>query len=424
MTNVIQHPGHTHDVGGVNPIAELSPEDIAEYQDRIIRAQDVMREHGLDGIVIASRHHLADPYTRYFTGYQTPPEYQATDCVVIPQAGDVALAMPAGRLRGRITQARLRSWVPKVVATYGEDVNWEIASAWGLHTDELKTDMLQAIRDAGLAEGRIGLSGEWPGIDETKAQLPRARFESADQLLLDMTTTYSPWELAKLEQAQRNADAALETFIEVARPGNRYRDAVAEAMLIIAKGGSEMLPVVCITSPGGPWIFGLFGPGGQAMNTDDARFKEGEMINAEWVVGYEGYWIQYTRTWTLGRPTKTQMHVIETAASALQTMREQLKPGVTGSEMWDLSTELLTTKENLDQISRSGHVQGLRMVDERFDFLPPAKTPIREGQIFVVHPMPIDKSDMSSANTGDTVVVTKDGNRLLASTPRDYTYIR
>lgn len=417
MVNLIEHPGHTHDIGGMNPLSHLSRDDIVEYQSRVVRIQDLMREHGLDGLVISTvpapgNFHVA-PYVRYFTGYETPRRYQAPDLVVIPQSGDVALVLAAGRLRTRVTSARLKSWVPKVVATYGEDIDWEIRTQWALRgTDEVKTDVLRAIREAGLANSRIGLVGVWPKMDETMEQLG-AHFESADQLLLDMTCTYSPWEIEKLEHAQRDVDAAIRAFGEVARPGNLYREAVAEAVSVCMKGGSDLLPVLGVCSPGGPWMFGVFG-----LQEADARFQEGDMINLEWVNNYQGYGIQCTRSWVLGKPTKNQIHVMETAKFAFESMREQFKPGVTGSEMWDLSTEICT-RENLDQFARSGHVQGLRSYDERFDFQPPAKTPIREGQVFVIHPMPIDKSDMSSANVGDTVVVTKGGNRLLASTPRD-----
>lgn len=407
MSTVVQHPGHTHDVGRVNPASELSPEDVAEYQARIIRAQDNMRDRGFDALVVASPSatwHKA--YTLYFTGFQSG--YRWPDVVLIPQSGDVTLVVNSGMLRSVTLSARVKSWVPNLVSTYREDRVWETETNFGLHSDEMKDDIVQAIRDAGLAASRIGLVGEWPNMEQTIKQLPNARFEPADQLLEEMTTTYSAWEIAKIEQAQRGVDAAIAAYMNTAKPGVLHRDAVLEAIYVGGKQGADVFMATAITAPGEPWLFGLSG-----LESETARFKKGDLITGEFIGIVKGYSTQTPRSWVLGEPTKTQAHVLETTKGALDIMLERLRPGVTAAQMWELSMEI-SDKANLDQWCRSGHVQGLSMMDDRFDFFPQGQTPIVEGQALVVHPMFIDKAAMVAATYGDTVITTSDGCRFVS----------
>jgi Xaa-Pro aminopeptidase len=411
-----------------------SAEDLAEYKGRIERLRRVMREADFDAVIIGGS---GGRYSSYLAGFdiagtgsmdgESRSDFSNV-VLVVPISGDPRLVVPAGFLRSHIAAARLRSWFPIVTSTYSEDPDWELKTYWGLYSPELANDVAGAIRASGLKAGRIGIIGQWPGMEETKSQFPQARFapgvakdaNGAERDLVDLISeSVTSWELAKLRDAQAAGDEGLRTFMHAAVDGALYRDVVHAAISACERTCTEAHAFIAVSAPGRPWIGSLSG-----TFPPDSRFRKGDLVSVEFINRIDWYWVQNCRSWVVGRaPDETQKHVLETTKSALDEMTKLLKPGVTGDQMWNLTLQIFK-RANLEPWARSGHPMGFRFTggDSRFEFLPGNHTPLPNNFVLVAHPFCIDRASMNAALIGDTVVVDESGARILSDSPLPYDF--
>ena len=234
----------------------LAAEDIAEYERRFAAAREIMAEVGLDALVVGSGppqlksssisvgshgRFAAPRYHRWFSGFHIWGSESFSPqpvVVVLPISGEPALVVRAGTLRTWTRLGRALTWREDVVGTYRDDPEWESSTNWGLSSPELPADVAAVLAERGLARGRVGLTGSWPGMEQTWAALPGVRVEptltidvhgNPADLLEPLLATNSSWEIGRLERAQTIADEAMLAFMAAAVDGAPIDHAVAEA---------------------------------------------------------------------------------------------------------------------------------------------------------------------------------------------------
>ena len=120
----------------VSPIPGIVKEPAfpeAEYRTRLARLWDVMREAGLDAMLV---HHPASVF--YFAGNENLHVYD-NECVVAPLGGEPTLVVP----RIDETRACLTAWTDRIAS---------------VTSDEDAPDVLAGVlREAGVDRGRIGV---------------------------------------------------------------------------------------------------------------------------------------------------------------------------------------------------------------------------------------------------------------------------
>jgi Xaa-Pro aminopeptidase len=417
--------------------AGSAAEDVAEYRRRLAAAREVMAANGYDALVIGSgppqiatssisvgsHGRFAQPrYHRYFSGFHiwgaesVPPQPVV---VILPRSGEPSLVVRAGTLGTWTTLARTQSWIDDVVGTYRDDPDWEWETNWGLSSHELPGDVARTLRRSGLSDARIGLVGSWPGIEETLAQLPRARFEPTMRFgedgelrdpLVELVTVNSAWEIARLERAQQIADDAMRAFMEAAQEGASIDHAVANARYETLRQGSEdtILEITFGTDPWSLWI---------APNQSRRdRYNRGDLVTVSVTNSYEGYWMQMPRTWMIGTPSPDQERVFETARRALEAILARIEPGVTGGELWDAGLEVIQNA-GYQPRGRLGHSVGFTGVTgpEKFSMLPGNQERMSEGLAFVIHPCVWDRSTGFVVQLGDSLVFENGRERFLTT---------
>jgi Xaa-Pro aminopeptidase len=402
-----------------------------------------MRDAHLDAVVVGDRR-----YSRWLSGFAIPRHegafelytpgsglagagaYTDVGVVIVPLTGEVTLVTPPGYLRGAATAARIRSWVPRILSTYRDDPRWEMRTNWGRVADGTAEDVTKALRDSGLTEARIGIVGGWPEMELTQTELSRARFSPAltvdsngvERNLLDvLTETVSPWEIRVLGRTQAAADRGLTACMREAVAGARYRDVLRSGKYECERGCTEALLQISVCSSEAPWIADMV-VGDGSLYPPESRFSDGDLVHIEFINQTDGYWLQTSRSWVIGRPNRTQMHVLATTKHASEEALKRLEPGVTGEQMWNLSVDIFV-KAGLQMWGRTGHAMGLRhRMDRRFDFLPGNHTPIPSDIVIVTHPLCIDAATMTSAHIGDSVLMTDGGCRPLSASPVSYEF--
>lgn len=407
---------------------EFSREDVIEYERRVAKLRQIMREHGFDAIVASDYSeplhgdaYLATPhYTRYLSGfhiigYGSGPR---NALVIVPLSGDPTLVVPPGILRGWANLARAGSWITKVVSSYSEDPAWELRSRWGLVTDQA-SDVAQALKASGLDRGRIGVSGTWTGFEETKAQLPNAHFESTvakdasgrmKDLLEPLIGSNSPWEIKLLERAEAAAETTVNKFIELANAGATIQEATLEARIAGMRDGAEDIHFVGSVGVD-PWTWGNW-----SHAAPGAQFRKGVIYSMELArCTVDGYTVQKARSFVVGPPTSAQVRLHDAAMRSLEALLGRIQPGLTGEQLWEIGLEPVK-RAGLEAWSRSGHFMGFEFNGpQRLNFMPGNRYPVYENEVVMVHPAVIDKGVGSVGILGDTILIENGRWRYLSN---------
>jgi Xaa-Pro aminopeptidase len=426
----------------VAPRCALGPEDIAEYRRRFEAAREIMERNGLDAIVIGSGppqltsssitvgshgRFAAPRYHRYFSGFHIwGAESFAPQpvVVVLPLNGEPALITRAGTLRTWTRLGRAHTWIDDVVGTYHDEPEWENATQWGLASPELPTDVADVLADRGLSGATVGLTGSWPGMEQTWKALPDVTVVptltldtggAPVDLLEPLLATNSGWEIGRLERAQAGADDAMRAFMDAAADGAPIDHAVAEARHRAIRGGSEDT-ILELTSGLDEWALWVY-----PAQPRSARFLAGDLITIGLMNSYDGYWIQMPRTWILGGPSAAQRRVFDTARRSLEAILACVGEGVTGGELWDLGLAPIAAA-GMQPRGRLGHSVGFTGVTgpERFSILPGNEVTIEDGLAFVLHPCVFDRTSGLVVQFGDTLVMDDGTARFLSPAPVAY----
>ncbi len=245
---------------------------------------------------------------RYLTGMENA-------AVVLPTAGGKPIAV-ADRGNGNawvddVRAANRGSWVPA---------------------------MVEALRDAGLERGRIGVSGLRNGTvshvratsgvvnhsayADVKRSLPNARFEDGTDCVGFARYRKGPEEIAALRNAARIAAAGLDELIEVARPGVAVAEVYARVVGRMLELGSEYYPLALDIGP----------LEGEQHRHEDPPFgmtpQPGDLVINEMDAVYLGMIAQEDQPVLLGAIPDAWKPVVELQAELYRTGLELMKPGV------------------------------------------------------------------------------------------------
>ena len=389
----------------------------ATYQRRVEQLQALLAEHDFAAAVVAD---VGTPpqqaYARHLSGLNFTPRIAPTNhVVVVPREGEPTVVIPPGIRRSIFEYARARSWISDVVhAEYLDDPKWELKTRWGLLSSNLGPTVAQALGAAGGAEGRIAVAGTWAGIDETKALLPKATFEptlvngtngSPRDLLAPLIAASSAWEVERAELAYGAADAAALAFMEAARSGASTREARIAAETAALRAGVD--DIVLVGSIGvEPWAFWEW------LNSTHDEFGPGKLYFIEVArCGWFDFGVQSARSFTVGAPTKAQLHLIDTIKRALEAIYAEVEIGKTGADLFTVGWAI-AEKAGLEPWAQFGHNKGLTQYNG-MSLLPDSKNTVYEGQLLTVHPCLRDPKTGDGGMAGDTILIESDGWRHL-----------
>jgi Xaa-Pro aminopeptidase len=151
----------------------------SEYQNRLVKAQTLMAEKKIDGLLVSAYSNL-----QYFTGYTTHRWMQVTERLfaVIPLRGKPVMIVP----EIEIGRASTNSWITDIRPLRGD-------------TEIGVREICQALNDLKLDSGtigaelgsffRLGMSGG--DLDAIKCQLPRITLVDASDIFWSLRVVKS-----------------------------------------------------------------------------------------------------------------------------------------------------------------------------------------------------------------------------------------
>ncbi|MBD3847842.1 aminopeptidase P family protein [Bosea sp. SSUT16] len=309
----------------VDPLPE------AEYVDRLrrIRREATVAGHDVtlvhaDGI---GWYHVSNSYLRYIC------DWAREGVLVIPTDEDKPLTLfsffsssvllpPAGE--------------PLLV----EDI-WQVGT-WGRESynrpgrmvDRVVAAVAGFLHDQGFARAQIGTIGDatsagyWNGL---KAELPKASFIAAQDIVDRMQRLRSPAEQRLVRAAAQLADIGIQAAYHVTRPGVTDHEIYAAFTYAqLARGGES----------GDGYQIGINRWGTACGKPYGHVVRDGDLINLYIsATTYRGYNAQIARMIAVGTITPKQEEVLEMCVEGVRAAAAHVKPGALVSEVANASFE-------------------------------------------------------------------------------------
>jgi Xaa-Pro dipeptidase len=296
---------------------------LAERDRRWARVRHLMRERGLEGLLVAG-FRAREMYETYISD-----DYNE-GCVIFPLEGDPVVITWAHLriMRARWSAERgTRLWVDDYrVATSGAGV-------------------AEVLREKRFADGRLGVVGlrsqaptEYYGAipanfwEELTAAVPKARWEDISEEFSHLMLVKSDEELAQVRYAARAAEAACKVIIEVTAPGVGEEVVFAEATREMLRHGIGLrYPMIVMNS--GPHTLSWGPPRWTTSGEAPRILQRGDLMQAELMPLCGNQEVQVQMTVALDPLDDTNLTCERVARASYEAGIKVLKPGMTFADL-------------------------------------------------------------------------------------------
>jgi len=378
---VAQNPGSLTDI-----TADAKPITVAERLARVAKAQRLMRESGIDALLLEAGSALI-----YFTGVRWWRSERFTGAV-IPAEGDLAFVTPY------FEEPSVRESM-----TFGEDVR-----VW--HEHENPFDLVAGIlADRGLKSGTIGVEETVRHfiVDGVQKSAVSFNIESGKDIARGCRMYKSPAEIALMQKANDVTIAAYRHVHENIDMEMRPSDISALMnQATQALGGRPQFASVLLNEASA-----------YPHGTDQPQTpKDGGIILMDCGCAVHDYESDISRTWVFGEPSSKQKDVWNTVKRGQELAMETATIGAPAGKVDDVVREYYASKgfgpdyQTPGLSHRLGHGIGMDG-HEPVNFVRGEKTTLQPGMCFSNEPG-IYIFDEFGVRLEDCLYMTSDGARL------------
>ncbi|NKE36398.1 M24 family metallopeptidase [Natronococcus sp. JC468] len=381
--------------------------DEREYERRLSRTKERLREEDLDAIVVSDPANM-----NYLAGYDGWSFYVHQAVVVTLERDEpiwVGREMDAGG-------ARATTWLSEEhIRSYSDD---HVHSPHDLHPMDYIAGVLEELE---VADGRIGLEMDaayFTAKSYTRLQenLPEATFEDATLLVGWVRIKKSDRELEYMRQAARISENAMQAGIDAIGEGVPEYEVAAEIYDALIRGTDEF---------GGdyPSIVPLM-PSGDHTDTPhltwtDREFEDGDPVIIELSGCRHRYHSPLARTTFVGDPPAELEEAADIVVEGIEAALETAEPGVTCEAVEEAWRETIA-QYGIEKEDRIGYSMGLGYPpdwgEHTASIRPGDETVLEENMTF--HMIPGIWTEEIGMEISETFVVTADGVETLAEFPQ------
>ena len=320
---------------------------------RINRAQELMKEQGMIGLMILNH----DDY-RYFLG-----DIRVQPRAIIPASGPPILICFKGE-------------EPELQKVIGDE-NVKVFS----HVGEQISDVRQTFHSLfqgpppGLklpvgGQPRVGMQ-MWfhtPAflVDLFRKVNKEIELVPSDPVMDELRMIKDVEEIELMKQAQRIASIGMDKARELLKPGITGHEIATEVLYVMMKEGAEGTSTPIHINPGirSCWIHG---------KVDKNPIAEGNLVVIDLTPQYEGYCANLARTFVVGEASQKQKELIDVYKKMYEATRNALKPGIKVSELDKVGKEICS-EHGMEEhhLNRISHGVGLRFEETPASTIIPA----------------------------------------------------
>ncbi len=276
---------------------------------KICKAQGLMREQGMVGIMIMTR----DDY-RYFFG-----ETRVQPRAIIPAFGEpifICFQAEEDEIRKALGEEDI-----KVFSHVGEQMS-NVSKSFRRLFNEFPSQM-EAPDDQRMKVG-MQMWFQTPAflVDLFRKLNPQLELVPSDPVMDPLRMVKDPEEIEKIHQAQKIAALGMDRLKEMLKPGRTGHELATEITYTMMKAGASgtSTPIHINSGVRSCWIHG---------KVDHEVIKEGDLVVVDLTPKYQGYCGNLARTFVVGKPEPKQQKLIDTYFEINKATKEMLKPGVT-----------------------------------------------------------------------------------------------
>ncbi len=256
------------------------------------------------------------------------------------------------------------------------------------------------------------LSLRYMEFEHLRRELPRAKIESAEEIVSELRLKKSDEEAALMKRASKIAEAALEFTLRDVRPGRKeieIASKLSSELLRRGGGGISFGPIV-LSGPKSALPHGV---------PDEREMQEGEFLLIDFGTSFGGYHCDITRTFVVsGSPTDRMREVYEAVLQANIRGVAASRPSVTYDYVHkNCQSNLHAARFKEFMTHRTGHGLGLE-IHEPPSVMAGNTDVVEEGAVFTIEPG-LYLDGWGGVRIEDNIRVTEQGCELLTSSPRE-----
>ncbi|MGB1110583.1 MAG: M24 family metallopeptidase [Gammaproteobacteria bacterium] len=381
------------------------PFSSAEYKARVEKTRKAMKKQGMDVLIITAPANMA-----WLTGYNAWSFY-VHQCVVLAQDGELFWF---GRGIDASGVPITTDLTPEQIHTYHD----HYVQSPERHPMDVLAAMLY---DKGHHLSRIGVEKDSyyftaRAMESLQAGMPKAEFIDATGLVNWQRSLKSEAEIQVMRGAARVIESVYERIMEVAKPGMRQNELVAEIAHASVLGTEDYFGDY-------PAIVPLVGSGPESaachLTWNDQLLPADNGVFLELTGVHHRYHTPCSRTLYFGEPPKHYRKVEAVIQEAIETTLEFFRPGFTCADAANAFFNKLH-QHGYEKDNRCGYSIGLAYPpdwgEHTMSLRGDDETEFKAGMTF--HFMPGLWFEDWGFETTESVLVTDSGGECLANVPR------
>ena len=239
------------------------------------------------------------------------------------------------------------------------------------------------------------------------------RLRRVDDIVAELRSVKSSEEIELMRHAAYLGDLGFEKMLEVARPGMRGIEIVAEMERAARREGADHAKYWMASGPPTTWEDTQLD-----LKPHERLLGEGDLMAVCSYIVYKGYWSHGQRTGTLGRPSESLEEMATIARTAQDAGIAAMKPGAPAGSIGKAIREKAAEYGWELQGGRVGHGMGLDY-SERPSPAESNEALMEAGNTIILHSaFSLPGSGKLFVPLGDVCHVTPDGAELLMKFPR------
>ena len=234
-----------------------------------------------------------------------------------------------------------------------------------------------------------------------------------DDIVAELRSVKSPTELELMRHSAHLGDLGFEAMMEVARPGMRGIEIVAEMERAARREGADHVKYWMASGPPTRWEDTRLD-----IKPHERVLEEGDLMAVCSYIVYRGYWSHGQRTGTLGRPSEYLEQTYKIAVDAQDAGIAAMRPGVPAGTIARAVREKVEESGWQLQGGRVGHGTGLDY-SERPVHAESNESLLQVGNTIILHSaFSLPGSGKMFVPLGDQLHLGDDGPEFLMEFPR------
>ena len=392
---------------------------LSEYERRVERIGEALRENMLDAILLAQQYNVTYS-SGMLHGSWKHSFGESTLCVLITaRRGDEPTLVTQEGLRG-CTDTSAFSDI-RILKNFLSSEG--IASISALFAEKGLTGA--RIGYENLFNERMGFTE--PFFKKVKEELPGVEWVEASNIMYSIRKVKSPLEIEKVRTAVELTCRAYEYALPRAREGMSEKELGGMIASFMASNCID----VCVNEP---WFIYVHADGKNPLAWDgvpsDYRFKKGDCLYVDCGFCYQGYSADFIRVVSIGEPQPEKARIYYGAREANMALIEHIRPGMKCSELFEFLGSKISSLGFSSEVKAmseygffyEGHGIGLSLHEPPVitpdcdDIIVPNMTMSIEGNIFT--PLPFSQKTICLKNE-ENILVTQTGCERLSNISND-----